>query len=242
MIITKDDNKMDKIPVSILIPTYNNVDYIKDCLDSIERQSYFKNNDNYEILIGIDGCKKTLKYLLKIKDNYRNINLYMMDSNKGCYVTTNTLFTLSKYKDIIRFDSDDIMKDFFVEAIMLNSNKCDAIRYLFEHFSNNDLKNTRLHNVPAMGSLYMKRYVYDTLGGYRDWRCSADLEFNIRAEKKFKFGYIKNSLFYYRNHINSLCHNPRTTHGSDIRRNYESQIKRDFEEIKPVINTYKKIS
>ena len=55
--------------VSVCITAYNVQNYIKECLDSVIRQTWFKEHNNWEIIIGVDGCQKTLDYLKKIMHN-----------------------------------------------------------------------------------------------------------------------------------------------------------------------------
>lgn len=41
----------DKVKISVIIPVYNKEDYLKDCLDSIKKQSY----SCFEVIIVDDG-------------------------------------------------------------------------------------------------------------------------------------------------------------------------------------------
>ena len=43
--------------ISVIIPTFDNIEYIDETLDSIYKSG---KNFDYEILIGIDGCNKSL--------------------------------------------------------------------------------------------------------------------------------------------------------------------------------------
>jgi glycosyltransferase involved in cell wall biosynthesis len=46
--------------ISVIIPTFDNIEFIDETLTSI----YNSGKDlEYEILVGIDGCKKSLNYL-----------------------------------------------------------------------------------------------------------------------------------------------------------------------------------
>lgn len=62
---------------SIIIAAYRTKDFIQECLEAIENQTYFKNNDNYEILLGIDGCIETLEKVQQIKNKIRNIKVFL---------------------------------------------------------------------------------------------------------------------------------------------------------------------
>ena len=115
------DKEFNKIPIRfknvipITITAFKNEKYIKETLDSISEQTYFKNNDDWEILIGVDGCNKTLKYLHSIMQNYKNLRVFMMEENRGTYITTNTMMSIAQYDNLLRFDADDIMFSYLVE-------------------------------------------------------------------------------------------------------------------------------
>jgi len=224
--------------ISIIISAYKAENFIEDCLNSIEHQSHFKNNKEYEILVGVDGCESTLNKLLTIRHKYNNLHIYNMDSNKGPYITTNTLLTLVKYDNIVKFDADDVMKLDLINNIMKRIAKFDVIRFTSLNFKKNisdSIKGPICH-----GSLYMKRHVINKLGSYKPWVCGADTDFLNRMKNMFKVGLIKNA-FYRRIHDDSLTNRSETDRTSKIRLSYISQLSHQFEYISPVINTYKKI-
>jgi len=95
--------------ISIIISAYNAQNFIEECLDSIEAQTFFVGNNNYEILLGIDGCFASLNEVARIKAKYRNLRVFYMPENMGVYITFNTLLTYSKKKYILFFGADDIM-------------------------------------------------------------------------------------------------------------------------------------
>jgi len=220
-----------KKSVSILITAYNVQDYIEECLDSIENQIYFKNNNNYEILIGIDNCEKTLKKLEEIHSKYRNLYVFMMNSNKGTYITTNTLIDLAKYNNLIRFDSDDIMKPNMVERIMKDSKSYDLIRFMADNFLVINEKKVfnqvkvKFAKLPH-GIAYFKKRVFDIYGGYMPWPISADSELLNRINNNnLKVGYISEILFSRRCRSNSLTQNRNTGFYSKERKKYSDWIK-----------------
>ena len=63
---------MDREGVTVCITAYKSKDYIKECLDSVVKQTWFENNDNFEIIVGIDGCQERLEYIKTIMNNYKN--------------------------------------------------------------------------------------------------------------------------------------------------------------------------
>lgn len=188
--------------VSICISAYKTQNYIKECLDSIKTQSWFRDHDNYEILIGVDGCKETLEKIKEIKDNYSNLRIFFLEHNHGTYITSNTVIKHSKYKWILRFDSDDIMKPDMVKTLMeISERNPYVVRFMLENFG--DIKN-RQKVYLSYGCCFFRHSVFDFLGGYKDWRCSGDSDFLNRAERYWKICKTKEILFLRRIHSEGL--------------------------------------
>ena len=92
---------MEKI--TVLIPTWNRALYIKDCLNSILRQTY----ENLEIVIYDDGSTdNTVKIINSIAD--KRIKLYKNLKNKGIVAARNNLLNLAKTRLACWQDSDDL--------------------------------------------------------------------------------------------------------------------------------------
>lgn len=205
---------------SIIITAYDSVDFIEDCLDSIENQTYFLNNNNYEILVGVDGCENTLNKLNDIKYKYRNLFIYMMFDNKGTYVTTNTLLNLVKYDNVIRFDSDDIMVDTMINDIV--DFKCNKSADIIK-LGSVSLKDGIIGNIVSVldGVIYFKRGIMDDVaGGYEPWLCAADTELLNRLNGKVKIEILNKKVFIRRIHDNNLTINYNTSYRSSIRKKY----------------------
>ena len=222
-------------PISIIITAYQSQDYIEECLDSIESQSYFVKNKKYEILLGIDNCEETLKKVLEIRHKYRNLKVFMMSSNKGTYITSNTLISLSKKSNILRFDSDDIMMPDMVKTILLYSDNYNVIRFGYD---NKGMKT----GVLVDGSIFYKKNIMKLAGGYRDWVCGADTELMSRISSRVNVKEIKHPLYYRRFHKDSLTESVNTGIGSQLRNDYTKQIRiyNSIENIKidRVVNSY----
>ena len=83
---------------SILIPTYNNLEYLKVCINSIRKNSKF----NHQIIVHVnEGKDGTLDY---IKDS--NLEFTFSDQNIGMPKALNKASKLSK-KDYILISHDD---------------------------------------------------------------------------------------------------------------------------------------
>ena len=206
--------------ISVCVTAYKSKNYLKDCLDSIEHQTWFKTHDNWEVIVGVDGCQETLDYLMSIAGRYRNLRVYMMDSNRGTYVTTNTIMSLAKYDGLLRFDSDDVMLPRMVEEIMLVRKKQDIVKFMMKNFG------PRNDAYIACGQIYIRHTAFDEFGGYQPWVCGADSEFWKRVSKFCRVKFIDKVLFKRRVHEGSLTTSKSTGGNSKIRERYAAIIKR----------------
>ena len=234
---------MNREGVTICITAYKAKDYIKECLDSVVKQTWFENNDNFEIIVGIDGCQETLEYMKTIMNNYKNLKVWMMDSNKGTYITSNTIMSNATYENVFRFDSDDIMCSNLVETVMNNKGNCKLVRYYLKDFG--DDKN---EVAVAHGTIYINKSTFIKYGGFRPWPCGADTEIYHRLMKIESVKNIRKILMLRRVHDSSLTRSKDTGYKSELRNKYKKLIK-DMGISKPsdavikmTTNTYKEIT
>ena len=92
-----------KINVSIIIPFYNNYNYLIRALNSIFKQSY----KNYEILIINDNPENKKILNLKKKFNKKKIKIINNKKNYGAGISRNKGIKISKGQYIAFLDSDD---------------------------------------------------------------------------------------------------------------------------------------
>ena len=212
---------MNEEGVSICITAYHVEKYIKDCLDSVVNQTWFKTHNDWEIIVGVDGCEKTLSQLKTIMNNYKNLRVFMMDSNKGTYITSNTIMSNATYENIFRFDGDDIMYPELVEKIMTMKGSCSCVRYLMKNFGGNtDVKT-------AHGAMYIKKSIFLKYGGFRPWVCGADTEIYHRLKNIEKVKDLKEILMLRRVHEDSLTNRKETNMKSEKRQEYIRFIKNE---------------
>lgn len=83
---------------SILIPTFNNLDYLKLCIYSLKKNSYFKNQIICHVNIGNDG---TLEYL-----NKNNIQHTYTEYNSGICKGINKAAKYSKFNYLLYAHDD----------------------------------------------------------------------------------------------------------------------------------------
>lgn len=227
--------------VSVCITAYNADKYIKECLDSVVSQTWFMNHTDWEIIVGVDGCEKTLNYIKTIMHNYKNLRVFMMDSNKGTYVTSNTIMSNATYNNLFRFDSDDIMRPNLVETIMNKKNNHQYVRYYLQNFGDNTISGI------AWGTIYITKEMFLKYGGFRPWICAADSELYFRLYYYENLKTIKDILMDRRCHSESLTKSKKTGYHSDIRKPYQEIVKKmknhpvENPYIECEVNTYKEI-
>ena len=232
--------------ISIIITAYKTEKYIKSTLDSISEQTWFKNHNNWEILVGVDGCNETLKYVHSIMKNYKNLRVFMMEENRGTYITTNTIMSIAKYDFLLRFDADDVMFSYLVEFLINESEFYDYDRILFKAKNFGKDSETILW---AEGQIFMKHWVFDYFGGFMPWRCSADSEFIIRVDQFINVKKIDIILFKRRIHDSNLTVQKKTKYKSKFRNlhfRYINKISKNINNINDaviikVINNYYEI-
>lgn len=99
---------MSNSNATVIISVYNQVKYIKECLDSVITQ----NTDfNYDILIGddasTDGTTEILKYYAKKYP--QKIKLILRESNVGAAKNYISLHNSAEGDIVFHFDGDDVM-------------------------------------------------------------------------------------------------------------------------------------
>lgn len=195
--------------VSVIIPCYNDQNYIQQAINSINNQTH----KNVEIIIVDDGSDFATKEVLK---GIRQEKLIILSQeNAGPSAARNNGIKQAKGDFILTLDADDYFeKDFISKALncLVENTKVGLISCWFETFTDEgikekfkrtgtDLKTLVLYNGASAGSvLFRKQSWLDANGydekmkkGYEDW------EFNISIVKAgWEINIIEEYLFNYR--------------------------------------------
>lgn len=121
--------------VTIIIPVYNVQDYIRECITSIQSQTY----TNLDILIINDGTKdesiNVIQDLIDSDDRIRVIN----QLNQGLSGARNTGIDNAKGDYIAMVDSDDKIKPLFIERLLeiAQMTNADIVRGSFRDLDGN---------------------------------------------------------------------------------------------------------
>lgn len=100
--------------ISIIVPIYNVEEYLKDCLDSIQKQTY----QNYDCIMINDGSTDSSREIAEtylVDSRFRLIN----QDNQGLSAARNTGFrNLKEESSFVAFvDSDDYIDPLFLEKL-----------------------------------------------------------------------------------------------------------------------------
>jgi len=96
--------------VTIGIPTYNSGKYLRNCLESILKQTY----SNFEVIVSDNGSTdNTEEIVLSYKDP--RIKFYRNERNLFCYGNYNRIIGLAKGELLAIYHSDDVYEPNIVE-------------------------------------------------------------------------------------------------------------------------------
>lgn len=103
----------DKPYFSIIIPTYNRLNFLKETLNSVFKQNF---TGPYEVIVVDDGSQdgtwEFLENLAKTKDN---LKILRHSENRGVASARNSALSIVKGKYILFLDSDDLLMDYTLE-------------------------------------------------------------------------------------------------------------------------------
>ena len=99
--------------VSIIMPTFNQENFIRNAINSILNQSY----SNFELIIIDDGCTDNTLSILNSFDDDR-IHIFSHDENKGCSIARNYALTKVNGEIIMYLDSDNEWDSKYIETMI----------------------------------------------------------------------------------------------------------------------------
>jgi glycosyltransferase involved in cell wall biosynthesis len=215
----------NKPTVSVIIPTYNQANFIDKAIESVLSQTY----QDFEIIVINDGSTDNTEEIIRgFKD--KRVKYVKKYKNKGISVARNIGIKVARGKYIALLDSDDewlpekldkqikILQDESPELGVVYSNLC----YIDENGKN---MNRKLRNskkaegyiyedllekycVGSPSSFLIKKECFnrvglfdDLLSGQEDW------DMWIRIAKYYRFALIKIPLVKYRLHSNQISKN-----------------------------------
>lgn len=206
--------KKNDILVSIIIPSYNHVDYIEKSIRSVFTQTY----KNYELIVVDDGSEDGSRELLSELKNEFDFTLIMQENLGVCKTLNRGIRDFSKGELLCILGSDDYYHPKKIEKqvrVLTNSNSefCYTQAIEFDSHTKKELRvfpkkdftgkvlNRLLLRQPyAAGSIMFTRSLYDKVGGFDSNLKYEDWDFSIRCAANTDFSCVAEPLFYYRSH------------------------------------------
>ncbi len=211
--------------LSIAIPTYNRLAYLKECISSILNQTF----QDFSIFVFDNASTQPVEEELK-KFNDKRIHFIGSDKNVG--VEGNGVRILSypfKSKYLIVFHDDDLMHPRMLELetsfldrnddiVFVGSNLnqvSDKNRYNFKKFRNNKIKYITYKNnyefvkaamswlrIACGSTMYRKKIIGNSRANFDRFSDLADRAFFVEISKKGSCAFIDAPLVNYRIHSN----------------------------------------
>lgn len=229
--------------VSVIIAAYRAEAFIEEAVNSVLAQQ-LPVDYQLQLILGIDACEATGKAVTTLIDD--RLQVFVMDRNYGTYITFNTMMRFATGELIVRFDTDDVMLEGYLnKQIAVFEEKPDV--YLTWARNNyidpegeviqsmipkeeSELKYWEIRS-PSNGQFMMRKKLWNLLGGFKSWRCNSDTDFLIRM--RFlgcaEHG-IKEVLYLRRIHPDSLTQSETTGYNSELRKEIVGIMKRERDE------------
>ena len=203
---------MSQTPIiSVIIPTFNQSEFLGRCLRSILDQIIPKGE--YEIIVIDDGSNDETSKVLKIYE--KEILIIKNNKNKGLPYSINKGIKKSKGRFVVRLDSDDyvntnflyILKIFLIENSEIDAVSCDyfIVNDKEEIISRKDSSK----NPIGCGIMFRLEHLIN-LGLYdENFLVHEDKDLRLRFNDKYKVFRIPLPLYRYRKHQKNITNDKR---------------------------------
>ncbi|WP_375709116.1 glycosyltransferase family A protein [Streptococcus dysgalactiae] len=110
--------------VSVVVTCYNHEAYIRQCLESIFKQT----EKNIELIVFNDGSTDSSDKIISetLKNSPFKVTKYILQKNKGLVVTRNQAFDLITGKFLLFVDSDNFLEPNYIESMLTEANNKNA--------------------------------------------------------------------------------------------------------------------
>lgn len=215
--------------ISIIIPVYNVGDYIKECLESILKQTY---SDLQVIIVDDGSTDSTMNIVKKYEDKFNNYTI-LNQQNQGVSVARNTAFNHIKGEYTIYIDPDDFLEPDMLENMLSTAikDKVDIVisQYYVYYGKDNERNYIEKYNVD-FHKIYNNYEVMDLMLNYelqgQLWNKLFKTELLNQINFKFEpnryiqdafpvfkaiykskgISFINKPLYYYRQRVTSTVH------------------------------------
>ncbi|MGG0720047.1 glycosyltransferase [Robertmurraya massiliosenegalensis] len=206
--------------ISIVLPVYNSDKYIRHSIESVINQSYI----DWELIVIDDG---SIDQTGSIIQEYNSDRIhYHYQSNQGPSAARNKGISLAKGEYIAFIDADDIYRPnkLYEQVRFLENHPEIQIVYCDAQVVNKDLKPINVLRteglydnkedffaqllfrqiLPLPPAIMLKRECLQEIKYNEKLVHAEDYDLTIQLARKFRFGYLPESLYIYRRHEDNL--------------------------------------
>lgn len=223
--------------VSIIIPAYNVSSYVKDCLSSINNQTY----DNIETIVINDGSSDNTDSVIKNSKHFSSI-VYIEQDNRGVSASRNRGIDVANGEYLVFIDADDLIHESYVENLLNRMNEADISTCMHVEFKDGNTpiysNNDRLNSLDRIGFMAEVFYGDKVSSGPHGKMFSKSIIGNVRFDTNLKIGedldflykiFLSNTnLFVHQS--NSRLYGYRTREGSAMNSTYDKRY-RDYHDL-----------
>ena len=119
--------------ISVIIPVYNAENYIENCIERLEKQTY----KNFEIVAINDASRdNSLALLNKLCKKYKNLVIINLKKNGGAYFARQEGIKNATGDYIMFVDSDDYISDDAMEKLVkiINDKHVDIVKFRYQTY------------------------------------------------------------------------------------------------------------
>jgi glycosyltransferase involved in cell wall biosynthesis len=221
--------------VSVIIPVYNGEKYLRQCIDSVLRQT---NMRDYEIIVINDGSTDGTKDILE--SYYGKIEWISREINLGISASLNEGINFSSGKWIKWISADDEMLPNCLETLVRNATDYNTIYYTNYHIIDRHGSHITYFEEPGHpkdilwnkffgngSSSFIHRDVFERCGLFDEsLRFGEDYEFWLRCVMLYNVNLtlIPKFTINYRNHPEQLTHKVGGGNDAIIKERIKGQI------------------
>lgn len=145
--------------VSIITPAYNNLEFIKQTIESVQKQTY----KNWEMII-VDDCSTddTQGLVKKISQKDDRIKYIKLKNNSGAAIARNRALSESKGRFIAYLDADDLWKKNKIQS-QIDFMLAHDYAFVCSDYEKIDINNKVLKQVKIPKEVDYKKFLRNTI-------------------------------------------------------------------------------
>ena len=127
--------------ISVIIPVYNSENYLKECLDSLLKQTF----KEIEIICVDDGSTDNSLSILEKYAKKDNRIIILKQKNQGAGVARNYGMKIAKGEYLLFLDSDDFFKKEMIQVLVNTATKINSDIIIFKFAQYNQITGKFIH-------------------------------------------------------------------------------------------------